>query len=949
MNVRIVPAGGDLIEEVMTELEGTERDFSADMVVFPGKRPSHFLRKALAEKIRTGFIPPGICSMDEFADRIYEEAYGARKLETIDAVAILYDLHRRAPDPVGGDGFMSPDRFFPLGLKIYRDIEELTIEEVKPHFVQEVGPLIEEGLPEQSRRRLQSLAFFYREFYREIDARGLSTRALRYCSAAGRVRDSSIIDLRRIVLAGFFGLTRAEQRLFRKMLSAGNCRFIFQKGPGLRLTLEGLGISLSEEAGAPADLPKLHFYSSPDTHGQVFALARILREQEEQGRVPDTRSAIVLPASETLFPLLRQGLPAMPGNTFNISLGYPLHRTPVFGFLNNLMELVTSMDRDRVYIPDYLKFVLHPYTKNIYFDGRAEITRILFHTIEESLTRKRSRTFLTLAEIEGDGQLLAEVLTRLPHDDQAGPDHKKITKKALEEHLREIHRSTIGRFTAFRDLSDFAQQCSGVLLYIFNQSTARLHPLAHPFSEAFIKALDLLPRSLMQDFAFEEKSSYFGFFRKYVMTCHVPFSGTPVKGLQVLGALEIRNLKFDSVFILDANEEILPDTTKEDSLLPFKARQTLGLPTYIDRDRLAAYYFETLLQGASEAHIFFVENNQKERSRFVERLLWESQKRDGTTDQKQYVQTMQYKVNLVNRSPEPQPKTAGVSAFLKDLAYSASALDQYLRCPLQFYYATVLRLGRKEAMTGDIERTDLGTFVHHVLAAYFSKRRGRPLDERDMDLKEMAALVDERFDSMYGPEPAGALYLLKRQAGRHLADLLTDYYIPLVREENVTVLAGEEPLEAMLEGYRLKGRLDSIEQRRGETVIIDYKTGSNKRYLEIDLDSLDPDDRGSWSRAIGSIQLPFYLLLYSLNKNRPIQGLNALFLLLGRAKISKDIELPLFNAATDIDFEPLKEVILRLLREMTDPGQPFLPAPDMKRTCPSCDFQCICGTRWIVA
>ncbi|TAN43360.1 MAG: PD-(D/E)XK nuclease family protein [Nitrospirae bacterium] len=947
MNVRIVPAGGDLIEEVMTHLEGTERDYSADLVVFPGKRPSHFLRKALAEKIRTGFIPPGICSMDELADRIYEEAAQARKLETIDAVAILYDLHRKAPDPVGGDGFMSPDRFFPLGLKIYRDIEELTIEEVNPHFVQEVEPLIEEGLPEQSRRRLQSLAFFYREFYKEIAARGLSTRALRYRSAAGRVLDSSIISLRRVVFAGFFGLTKAEQRLFKELLPSGNCRFIFQKGPGLRLTLEGLGISMPEEADGPAHLPKLHFYSSPDTHGQVFGLARILREQEEEGRVPDTRSAIVLPASETLFPLLRQGLPAMPADSFNISLGYPLHRTPVFGFLNNLMELVTSMDRDRVYIPDYLKFVLHPYTKNIYFDGRAEITRILFHTIEEGLTRKRSRTFLTLAEIEGDEQMLGEVLTRLPHDDQAGQEG--ITKKALADHLREIHLSTIGRFTAFRDLSDFAQQCSGVLLYIFNQSTARLHPLYHPFSEAFIKALDLLPRSLMQDFAFEEKSSYFGFFRKYVMTCHVPFSGTPVRGLQVLGALETRNLKFDSVFILDANEEVLPDTKKEDSLLPFKARQTLGLPTYIDRDRLAAYYFETLLQGASEAHIFFVENNQKERSRFVERLLWESQKRDGTTDQKKYVQTMQYKVSLVNRSPEPQPKTEEVSAFLKDHAYSASALNQYLRCPLQFYYATVLRLGRKETMTGDIERTDLGTFVHHVLAAYFAKRRGRPLTERDMDVKEMEALVDERFSSMYGPEPAGALYLLKRQAGRHLADLLTDYYIPLLREKSVTVLAGEEPLEAVLEGFRLKGRPDSIEQRDGRTVVIDYKTGSNKKYLEIDLDGLDPDDRGSWNRAIGSIQLPFYLLLYSLNKGRQVQALNALFLMLGRAKISRDIELPLFNDAADVDLEPLREVILRLLREITDPGQPFLPAPDMKKACPPCDFQYICGTQWIVA
>ncbi len=69
------------------------------------------------------------------------------------------------------------------------------------------------------------------------------------------------------------------------------------------------------------------------------------------------------------------------------------------------------------------------------------------------------------------------------------------------------------------------------------------------------------------------------------------------EGLQVLGVLETRTLSFDRVFILDVNEEILPDTRKEDSLLPFQVRKGLGLPTYLDRDQLAAYHFETLWRG----------------------------------------------------------------------------------------------------------------------------------------------------------------------------------------------------------------------------------------------------------------------------------------------------------------------------------------------------------------
>src|SRR5208283_4333305 len=397
-------------------------------------------------------------------------------------------------------------------------------------------------------------------------------------------------------------------------------------------------------------------YSSPDTHGQVLALGKILATNLAAGNRPDENTVIVLPSSETLFPLLRQGLSAIPEDDYNVSLGYPLHRTPVFGFLNNLMELVNSMDGDRIYIPDYLKFVLHPYTKNIYYRGKSETTRVMFHTIEEELIEHKAKTFTTIEEIE-----------------------KSETEEHLKAHLKAIHNNTIEKFLSFKNIRDFAGKCIEVLLFIFNNSTARLHPLFYPFSESFITSLDVLLRSMMKDVAFSERSSYFIFFKKYMMTGHTPFSGTPVKGLQVLGSLETRNLKFDTVFVLDANEDILPDTRKEETLLPFKAREVLGLPTYMDRDKLAAYYFDTLLKGARRVHLFFIENDKTERSRFVEKLLWDRQKRDGTTDVRSYVIPVQYQVKLINSAPGPIGKTDAMAAFLKDFNYNATALNRYLK------------------------------------------------------------------------------------------------------------------------------------------------------------------------------------------------------------------------------------------------------------------------------
>ena len=971
----IITPSQSLIEEILPHLDRTGKDYSSNLIVFPGKRPSHFLRKAIAQNIKGSFIPPVIFSIDEFIDYIYENgkrelAGGGRKIETIDAIAILYDIHRKSLHPLGGDSFQTPDSFFPIGLKIYRDLEELFIEGVKPAMIKQIEPYTTEAIPEHALKGLQSLSFFYEQFYAAIEEKGLSTRSLRYRSVSEKNEDAELDSYKQIVFAGFYALTKYEKVLFKKLLEKENTLFIFQEGPGLEEKLSDLGIDnpyntlplipspqgrgsfeapLERDAGVclPSP-PEIHFYSSPDSHGQVYALSKVISNHPtlikgSKGGFLDEKTAIVLPVAETLFPLLRQGISFLDETGYNISLGYPLHRTPVFGFLNSLMELMTSMDDDRIYILDYLKFVLHPYTKNIYYNGSAEITRIMFHAIEEKLTESRTRTFATLRELEEDANLLNCVLEKAPKDE------KGITKSAIKKHLKTVHFNTIEKFLSFVNIRDFAEKCSGLLTYIFHNSTARLHPLFYPFSESFLRELEVISKSLLRDFAFNETVSYFTFFRKYIMTAYSPFEGAPLKGLQLLGFLETRNIRFDEVYILDANEEAIPATRKDDSILPFRARQILRIPTYIDRDKLAAYYFDILVKGAAKAHIFFIENDKKERSRFVEKLLWEKQKQDRSTDAKNYIQPVQYKVNLDNPVPEDIAKTAGVTDYLKNFKYHATALDRYLACGLQFYYTYVLGLGKKEGVSGDIERIDIGKFVHKALAEYFKKRNGRQLKEADLNIEELSFLADSMFEEQYGKDPSGASYLLKVQIKDRLQDILRKYYIPLIMEEQVTIL-GTESRMAISEGpFHLKGFIDSIEKRGNKVCIIDYKTGATSNRLKINFNKLDPNDRDSWDEAIGSLQLPFYLLLYSGKTGAKIRDLNAMFLLLGQSGISPKIEAPLFETGDEERlYGVLKDIIRRLFKEIVDPAQTFRAASDKKASCPDCGFKYICGTQWVV-
>ncbi|MCX7038119.1 MAG: hypothetical protein NT005_03150 [Spirochaetes bacterium] len=71
----------------------------------------------------------------------------------------------------------------------------------------------------------------------------------------------------------------------------------------------------------------------------------------------------------------------------------------------------------------------------------------------------------------------------------------------------------------------------------------------------------------------------------------------------------------------------------------------------------------------------------------------------------------------------------------------------------------------------------------------------------------------------------------------------------------------------------------------------------------------------------------FYVLLYSAETGIPAHDIQAMFLLLGRAR--------------------LEAVIFGLLRELVSPDVPFAPGADPKTACKFCDFTGICGTGWL--
>jgi CRISPR/Cas system-associated exonuclease Cas4 (RecB family) len=282
--------------------------------------------------------------------------------------------------------------------------------------------------------------------------------------------------------------------------------------------------------------------------------------------------------------------------------------------------------------------------------------------------------------------------------------------------------------------------------------------------------------------------------------------------------------------------------------------------------------------------------------------------------------------------------------FLRGYPFSATSLNTYLFCPLQFYYEYVLGLREREVVSEEFEKEEIGSFVHLVLHDYFKGVIGSTLSEKAMDLRELEEIIQKQFEEKYGKDPAGEMYLLKNQVERHLKDFIRNYQVPKIREFQTEILGLEKRIDVLRDSFRLVARLDRIERRGERTVIIDYKTSANRNYLTIHFNKLDLRNRDSWIEAIGTLQLPFYLLTFSTFSEERPDNIDCMFLLLGKARIDADIELPLFKDGAEFreNFEKLTQVIFSLLREIIDLEKPFVPTIDTKNNCGRCAYGYIC-------
>ncbi len=781
-------------------------------------------------------------------------------------------------------------------------------------------------------------------------------------------------------------------------------------------------------ATLPDPLPQ-HFYANgprdinivgvPLEVGQAKLVGNVLQELIDRGDFVPERTAIVLPDQNLLFPVLH-ALPAAIRRV-NVTMGYPLRNTSLYSLVEQLLRLQEgkrpSSGSEQVtyefHHTSVLAILRHPYVNPI--DHAA--MQLLIRRIEDE-----NRIYLRPEELHRTPFLqrlfqpvnaVPETFTYLLHllkdlHDHITPNNIPNPEDNLPPSIQHPappadHLTPNPQFPTPNPLTDPADHPipnsqSPILNIQENlqppipnpqtQTRSEDHPdpdLVLPVLEKeliyhlYIHVNRLKALSEENQFQFEQ-STFLKLFRQLMQSLRLPFTGEPLRGLQIMGVLETRNLDFDHVFILSANEGTYPPREVSHSFVPGNLRRGFGLPTPDQQDAIYAYTFYRLLHRAQQ--VYLIHNTEDtpalsgEMSRFLYQLLYESEPQGDDTYRYPNAQgafriqrrTLSAPVRTIPPQPIAIEKDALVLERLRvytengTSGLTPSALNTYLDCRLKFYYKYVAGLRESEGVQDDVDPAVFGNVLHKAMERVYQRHveqtgqtmvtaeaikrfKGKPLDRA----------VQEGFQEHFRGQADQTLTLEGRNLiaydiVRKMADRILDtdaQYAPfevvsLEREADTGYLRLlPVPVGNASATVRLKGIINRVD-RKGDTVrVVDYKTGRDEKKIGSIASLFDRDDK---QRNKAAMQAMFYAFLYqpqAASDERIIPGLMNAKELFGD---QFDLRLILDKHPID-DFRPFApaftQALTGLLSELYDPAVSFTQTNDLKK-CNYCPFVRLC-------
>ena len=193
-----------------------------------------------------------------------------------------------------------------------------------------------------------------------------------------------------------------------------------------------------------------------------------------------------------------------------------------------------------------------------------------------------------------------------------------------------------------------------------------------------------------------------------------------------------------------------------------------------------------------------------------------------------------------------------INRVLEKFQMNVTALNNYLKCPLEFYFKNLIRIPSPKN-----ENTEFGSAVHDALEKLF-----RHMQDNQNRFPDVSFFVGSFDQYMYRHrESFTKAQFARRMEYGHI--VLPAYYEKYLPTWNRIVSIEKNIGNVTIEGVPVKGKLDKLEFDGKQVNVVDYKTGNSENAKSKIKGPTEKDPVGGdyWRQAV------FYKLLVDRSPN----------------------------------------------------------------------------------
>lgn len=318
------------------------------------------------------------------------------------------------------------------------------------------------------------------------------------------------------------------------------------------------------------------------------------------------------------------------------------------------------------------------------------------------------------------------------------------------------------------------------------------------------------------------------------------------KGVNLLTTHGSKGLEFEYVFLAGCNASYWEKKRKPGGGYSMPDTLFASQPVLSEEEELRRLFYVALTRA--EKHLFISYSNFKldgkplEPSMFIAEMqetgLMTTVQQTLSKDEISDFTILQFQETIAPSIEKIEAEF--IERVLDKFVMNVTALNNYLKCPLQFYFNNLVRVP-----SGKSESTEFGSAVHHALQKFFQLMQNNNQFPSKQQLVEDFEWYMKRHRENFTKEQ----YNRRMEYG---GEVLSNYYDAYINEWNKVVVIERTIKNVMVNGVPIKGKLDKLEFNGKLVNVVDYKTGD----IEKAKDKLkgpndkQPDGGDYWRQAV---------------------------------------------------------------------------------------------------